>query len=87
MKKALKPKEGGEGCYRAGFEDKILTSDIVFLRAWTKVELPKFYNPVQSLLAPRKKVRANCLPTARALPSSNPMINIRKWVNRLAVRI
>jgi ribosome biogenesis protein BMS1 len=54
VKKALKPKEGGEGCFRAAFEDKILSSDIVFLRAWTKVDLPKFYNPVQSLLAPKK---------------------------------
>ena len=27
-------------------------SDIVFLRAWIAVDLPKFYNPVTNLLAP-----------------------------------
>lgn len=37
VKKAVKPGQGGEGCFRAGFEDKILASDIVFLRAWVKV--------------------------------------------------
>ena len=26
-------------------------SDIVFLRAWVQVELPRFYNPVTNLLA------------------------------------
>lgn len=28
------------------FEDKILKSDIVFLKTWTKIEPEKFYNPV-----------------------------------------
>lgn len=27
-------------------------SDIVFLRAWVAVDLPRFYNPVTNLLAP-----------------------------------
>ena len=27
-------------------------SDIIFLRAWIGVDLPKFYNPVTNLLAP-----------------------------------
>lgn len=39
-----------EGHYRATFEDKILMSDIVFLRAWYPVKVSKFYNPVTNLL-------------------------------------
>lgn len=39
-----------DGAYRATFEDKILMSDIVFLRAWYSIEPRKLYNPVTSLL-------------------------------------
>lgn len=47
IKKALsKP----EGAYRAAFEDKILLSDIVFLRTWYTVQIPEFYYPVCNLL-------------------------------------
>jgi ribosome biogenesis protein BMS1 len=49
IKKAIsKP----DGCFRATFEDKIQLSDIVFCRTWYRVNLPKFYNPVTSLLLP-----------------------------------
>ncbi len=44
VKKALK--NGDDGDFRATFEDKILMSDIVFLRTWYQLELDKFYNPV-----------------------------------------
>lgn len=39
-----------EGSYRATFEDKILLSDIVFCRTWYRVDVPKFYAPITSLL-------------------------------------
>ncbi|XP_018059341.1 PREDICTED: ribosome biogenesis protein BMS1 homolog [Atta colombica] len=49
IKKAIsKP----EGCFRATFEDKIMLSDIVFCRTWYKIDVPRFYNPVTSLLLP-----------------------------------
>ncbi|XP_015119160.1 ribosome biogenesis protein BMS1 homolog [Diachasma alloeum] len=52
IKKAIsKP----EGCFRATFEDKIQLSDIVFCRTWYKIDVPKFYNPVNSLLLPMEQ--------------------------------
>ncbi|KAH3757956.1 ribosome biogenesis protein BMS1 [Pelomyxa schiedti] len=38
------------GVFRAIFEDKLLPSDIVFLRSWYRVALPKLYNPVTNML-------------------------------------
>ncbi|CAL8465158.1 g4693 [Coccomyxa elongata] len=54
IKKAIRPgvHGGKDGAFRATFEDKPLLSDIVFLRAWIAIDLPRFYNPVTNLLAP-----------------------------------
>ncbi|ORZ35046.1 hypothetical protein BCR44DRAFT_1493242 [Catenaria anguillulae PL171] len=46
VKKAVQP----EGAFRATFEDKVVPSDIVFLKAWYPVKPKKFCNPVTSLL-------------------------------------
>lgn len=55
VKKAL---SSPEGAFRATFEDKILMSDIVFVKTWFTVEIPKFYAPVTNLLlAPEDKGR------------------------------
>ncbi|CCG83369.1 Ribosome biogenesis protein BMS1 homolog [Taphrina deformans PYCC 5710] len=51
VKKALRKPEGH---FRATFEDKVLMSDIVFLRAWYPIKPRKYYNPVTSLLANNK---------------------------------
>uniref|UniRef100_A0A8B9L4N4 BMS1 ribosome biogenesis factor n=1 Tax=Astyanax mexicanus TaxID=7994 RepID=A0A8B9L4N4_ASTMX len=49
IKKALRTPPGA---YRATFEDRVLMSDIVFLRSWYPVTVPQLYNPVTSLLLP-----------------------------------
>ncbi|CEF61256.1 Bms1l protein [Strongyloides ratti] len=47
IKKALSTPEGA---FRATFEDMINKSDIVFLRSWISVEIPKFFIPITDKL-------------------------------------
>jgi len=54
MIKGRAGKQYPEGYVRAGFEDKILMSDIVFLSTWRFVKPREFYMPVTNLLLPHK---------------------------------
>ncbi|KAJ9526363.1 hypothetical protein QJQ45_009839 [Haematococcus lacustris] len=54
-----------EGDFRASFEDKILMSDLVFLRAWAALELPRFHNPVTNLLAAQDRVARDLKPAKK----------------------
>lgn len=64
------------GAFRATFEDKILMSDIVFLRTWYSVQPRRFYAVVSNLLEAGNEVwqgmRLNCEVRAeKALPVPN----------------
>ena len=52
IKKGVKDFQGGgPGTFRASFEDRLVMSDIVFLRSWVAVDIPRFCNPVTDLLS------------------------------------
>ncbi|KAM0841390.1 hypothetical protein ACQ4PT_059022 [Festuca glaucescens] len=48
--------ESTEGIARCTFEDKVLMSDIVFMRAWVNVEVPTYCNLVTTSLQPRDEM-------------------------------
>lgn len=58
IKKALSTTTQPNGSVRITFEDKILMSDIVFLRSWFGVDVPKFYTPVTNLLLSHEQGRS-----------------------------
>ncbi|KAK9865724.1 hypothetical protein WJX84_006856 [Apatococcus fuscideae] len=72
IKKALRPgvHGGKDGSFRATFEDKPLMSDIIFLRAWVGLDLPRFYNPVTNLLAPAALESRAPKPPSRDAPQA-----------------
>ena len=72
LEQALRPGVAGgkDGSFRASFEDKPLLSDLVFLRAWVRVDLPRFYNPVTNLLAPPPLAPARGLKPGRGHPAN-----------------
>ncbi|KAB2615160.1 ribosome biogenesis protein bms1-like [Pyrus ussuriensis x Pyrus communis] len=88
VKKAAKeeignqPKKMGgqpkEGIARCTFEDKIKMSDIVFLRAWTRVEVPRFYNPLTTSLQPRDKTWQGMKTTTELRREHNIPIPVNK---------
>lgn len=47
-----KPIKAPPGAFRAAFEDKLLKADIVFLRTWYTVPVPKFFVTATTLLMP-----------------------------------
>ena len=49
IKRAIK---GKDGLVRCTFEDKLMKSDIVFLRAWKPVDPPRYCEMVRNLLVP-----------------------------------
>ncbi|EME31836.1 Ribosome biogenesis protein bms1 [Galdieria sulphuraria] len=64
IKKALK---SPPGAFRATFEDKILMSDIVFLRAWVKVAVESYCVDVQDRLCPPSVEIRHLMKTLREL--------------------
>ncbi len=46
-------------------------SDIIFLRAWVAVDLPRFYNPVTNLLAPAAVQARAPKPRGRDTPAAD----------------
>mmetsp|Transcript_10256 Transcript_10256/g.31335 ORF Transcript_10256/g.31335 Transcript_10256/m.31335 type:complete len:1121 (-) Transcript_10256:367-3729(-) len=65
IKKALRSSSAGRGgtdtgppgSFRATFEDKLLTSDLVFLRAWVPIETKEFCSVATTLLEAEKGAR------------------------------
>lgn len=67
-----------EGIVRCTFEDRILMSDIVFLRAWTQVEVPSFFNPMTTALQPRNQTWQGMKTVAQLRIENNLPIPVSK---------
>lgn len=77
-----KPKRKGgqlrEGIARCTFEDRILMSDIVFLRSWIPVEVPRFYTPLTTALQPRTETWKGMKTVAELRREQNLPIPVNK---------
>ncbi len=78
IKHALKQ----EGAFRATFEDKILLSDIVFLRAWYAIRPHRFYNPANNLLGWQPMRLTGELRRAANVPTPQPRNSQYRAVER-----
>eukprot|EP01028_Stygiella_incarcerata_P001082 TRINITY_DN1169_c1_g5_i1.p1 TRINITY_DN1169_c1_g5~~TRINITY_DN1169_c1_g5_i1.p1 ORF type:complete len:636 (-),score=221.62 TRINITY_DN1169_c1_g5_i1:132-2039(-) len=66
---SIKKAHKSQGEFRAVFEDRILMSDIVFLRTFAPIDVPKFYNPVIALPKYFTRMRApNEIRRAEGIP-------------------
>ncbi|VAI05967.1 unnamed protein product [Triticum turgidum subsp. durum] len=63
--------ENTEGIARCTFEDKVLMSDIVFMRAWINVEVPTYCNLVTTSLQPRDQMWQGMRTTAELRKAHN----------------
>ncbi|KAF7042567.1 hypothetical protein CFC21_052133 [Triticum aestivum] len=63
--------ENTEGIARCTFEDKVLMSDIVFMRAWVNVEVPTYCNLVTTSLQPRDQMWQGMRTTAELRKAHN----------------
>lgn len=87
-----KPLSKPEGHFRATFEDKVLMSDIVFLRCWYSIEPRRFYNPIISHLSDTHSTFPTMRLTGKIrydenLKTPNPVNSIYKPItNRQEVR-
>ncbi|XP_073312093.1 uncharacterized protein [Primulina huaijiensis] len=74
-------KKGGfakEAIARCTFEDKIKMGDIVFLRAWTQVDVPEFHNPLTTALLPRDQTWQGMKTVAELRREQNLPIPVNK---------
>ncbi len=60
-----------EGAFRATFEDKLLLSDIVFMRTWYPLSPITYYNPVTSHMLPFKVGTNICMSFVLLISSSS----------------
>lgn len=68
----------GEGIVRCTFEDRILMSDIVFMKVFAQVDVPRFYNPLTTSLQPRDKTWQGMKTVAELRRENNLPIPVNK---------